>query len=81
MGTICAFTFRVGLQNSTYPTAVHTVLCADLCRLVRNLIVHEPYVLLPVTVDKLVKKWQVQLLEEARKYDWPATDRDVHDAV
>jgi hypothetical protein len=69
------------LRTAPTPLLLHTVLCADLCRLVRNLIVHEPYEPLPVAVDERVKKWQTKLLKDAMSSGWPASERDSHEAV
>jgi len=72
----------VDFRTAPTPLPLHTVLCADFCRLVRNLAVHEPYELLPVTVtDVRVARWRAQLLEDARKSGWPANESDTHEAA
>ena len=70
------------LVSAPAPLPLHSVLCADLCRLVRNLIVHEPSAPLPVSLDDdRVVRWGARLLSEARANRWPAGQDDVQKAL
>jgi hypothetical protein len=70
------------LREAPVPLLPKSVLCADVCRLVRNLIVHEPTSPLPVDLnDARVRDWSAHLFEEAVKYKWSVTKESVKEAM
>jgi hypothetical protein len=72
---------------ATAPLPLHSVLCADFVRLVRNRMVHEPNLLLPVRVDDpVVKDWAKDLLEKGedrfrKGKGWPVKKANIDRAI
>lgn len=70
------------LRTAATPLPLHSVFGADLIRLVRNRMVHEPNWPWPVRIDDpKVRGWRGNLLAAARANHWTASDHDIDEAV
>jgi hypothetical protein len=70
------------LRAARVPIEPKTVLCADICRLVRNEVVHKPGSALPISLDDgRVQDWRAKLLTEATQNNWPISGQDIHEAT
>jgi hypothetical protein len=67
------------LREAQTPIPARTVLCADICRLIRNLVTHEPKSLLPMDVgDGIIGEWRTNLKAQASRVSWTVTERDLN---
>lgn len=74
---------RPRLRECEFPLRFGTLLRADFCRHVRNLVIHDAKSI-PVSVDApTVVKWKREQCDHAVFFGWPSSDirRDVHEAA
>ena len=65
------------LQQCTTPLRLRTVLCADICRLVRNRMVHPPFVV-PISLsDPEVCRWQTSVTRRLRRTVWTSASDSI----
>ena len=67
------------LIEAEIPVRLHTLLCADLCRLIRNKIVHEAFSELASLGSQEQSEWERKLREHACDGGWPP--RTVENAI
>lgn len=60
------------LTTSRVPIRLRTILCADLCRELRNMIVHESFAVPTAVSDSSVSEWRQRLQSAASKPGWPS---------
>jgi hypothetical protein len=64
------------LHSAHCPIQLRTVLCADICRQIRNCMVHPPFKIPTTLSDPEVNNWRVYLFREAKSAKWPEAHTD-----